>query len=54
MKKVVGDTQTDTHTHTHTHRQTDAENLSEYYTLQKFCKVMKHGMVLKGKYYLKG
>ena len=29
---------TDTQTHTHTH--TDAENLSEYYTLQKFCKVI--------------
>ena len=29
------------HTHTHPHTMTDAENLSEYYTLQKFCKVMK-------------
>ena len=32
---------TDTHTHTQRDRQTDTENLSEYYTLQKFCKVIK-------------
>ena len=29
---------TDTHTPPHPHRQTDAENLSEYYTLQNFAK----------------